>query len=233
MENEGRRKLDNGGILVYSMLGVVGSATGLGQQAVGQIMERFGLALLLAAVGLCLTTLPVMAGTFVVSIPEFSGAYSIVPYSDRTRTVYFAAPFDLAEISSVRLSANGAMAPGYMPPGVVYKHDSFTFILEAGPKYFWNDLLVDSGSFVLSDELVWIPGAPTPGGQTARLRVFWGPGTPDPPGPYDPPFVPSTATLTDAYLVLEGPNVPEPALLALLAAGSLVAFVRRRGAGRS
>jgi hypothetical protein len=39
---------------------------------------------------------------------------------------------------------------------------------------------------------------------------------------------PATATVTNAYLVLEGPGVPEPATLSLLALGGLLVLRRRR-----
>ena len=93
------------------------------------------------------------------------------------------------------------------------------------------------------DMLRPIPGPPGPDYFSATVEISLCPGNPDwgPPNFILPPaegtvvrwydglilVEPATATVTNAYLVLEGPTLPEPATLALLALGGLLALRRR------
>ena len=75
----------------------------------------------------------------------------------------------------------------------------------------WIDLDLLPDAF--SDSLPGIIGAVPEGG------ILWSEGL--------QLLTPLTGNITDAYLVLEGPPVPEPATLSLLALGGLMALGRR------
>ena len=83
----------------------------------------------------------------------------------------------------------------------------------AGPfgPMLWIDLDLLPDAF--SDSLPGIIGAVPEGG------ILWSEGL--------QLLTPLTGNITDAYLVLEGPPVPEPATLSLLALGGLMALGRR------
>jgi len=88
-----------------------------------------------------------------------------------------------------------------------------------------------------------IPGPPGPDYFSATIEMSLCPTTSPwgPPAFFVPPaegtvwpwyyglvlVEPATATVTNAYLVLEGPTLPEPATLSLLALGGLLALRRR------
>ena len=106
-----------------------------------------------------------------------------------------------------------------------------------------NEFLFNTEYDAPYDKRRIMPGPPGPDYFSATIEIYWGATNPlwGPPAFFVPPaegttwpwyyglvmVQPATATVTNAYLVLEGPGVPEPATLSLLALGGLLALRRR------
>jgi len=181
------------------------------------------------------------AGTIIFDLPELTGSYV---YSDLAARKSVSVPVDSGTLgaTSARLVVSGYVSPGlvrgdgvlrsaqdatlrgaiavsysYNANGTFYEFAEVQQTVDGpfqkekqlegpfGPPMLWIDLDLCPEAFSVS--LPGIIGAVPDGG------ILWSEGL--------DLITPVTGTITQAYLVLEGPGLPEPATLSLLALGGL------------
>ena len=219
----------------------------------GKIVSLAVLALLAAAAspawaGTCSFDLPELLGDY--SYSEFTTGLVT------NRTARIETLFRTDQVQTAVLYLSGTLSPGSVrgdgiqrEPITVPMSGSFEFSVFAGDYNYMDS--VPAGGVPFSEQvqytgpfngMVIMPGEPCP----FIFQIYFGLGpitfSPDdlpgwlipPPGlPVLTPWsdglefvTPITGTITEARLVLEGPGVPEPATLSLLALGGLMALRR-------
>jgi hypothetical protein len=190
------------------------------------------------------------AGTITFDLPELTGSYVYSDLAAFGARKSVSVPIDSGTLgaTSARLVVSGYVSPGLVRGDGVLRcaqeatlwgaisvsysyNNNWTFYQYAempqtvdgpfqrekplegpfGPPMLWIDLDLCADAF--SNTLPGIIGAVPEGG------ILWSEGL--------EVITPVTGTITQAYLVLEGPGLPEPATLALLALGGLMALRRR------
>jgi hypothetical protein len=177
------------------------------------------------------------------------------PDSHKSATVQTG--YGLADVTRVRIVLEGTSSPAIVRGDGVQRENQevvtdteLSVLAQIGWDLHGDGPDLSPGVFAFStafdapyDTHRPIPGPPGPDYFSATIQIYMGAmgpllGPPDfivPPAEgtvwrwYDGLIVvePATATVTNAYLVLEGPTLPEPATLALLALGGLLALRRR------
>jgi hypothetical protein len=103
--------------------------------------------------------------------------------------------------------STGGWLPYPIPPDPVFFFADLKFILSPAESFNYG-----------------FPGYPLPFTYTPVQPIIWGDGL--------VLVEPVSVNITDAYLIVEGPAIPEPATLALLALGAVAMITRRRRSGR-
>jgi len=220
----------------------------------GKIVSLAVLALLAAAAspawaGTCSFDLPELLGDY--SCSDFGAG------PENSRTVTIETLFRTDQVQKAVLYLSGTLSPGSVrgdgiqrEPTTAPMPGTLDFSLAMGHYTFWA--LIPAGGVPFSEQREYtgpfndvpvMPGEPCP--FIPQINFLLGPNgfSPDDlPGWLSPPpgwpnptlffegleFVtPITGTITEARLVIEGPGVPEPATLSLLALGGLMALGRR------
>jgi hypothetical protein len=218
----------------------------------GKIVSLSVLALLAAAAspawaGTCSFDLPELLGDY--SSSDFGAG------PENSRTVTIETLFRTDQVQKAVLYLSGTLSPGSVrgdgiqrEPTTAPMPGTLDFSLAMGHYSFWA--LIPAGGVPFSEQREYtgpfndvavMPGEQDP--FVARINFHLGPNgfSPDdlpdwlipPPGWPIPTLeglefvTPITGTITEARLVIEGPGVPEPATLSLLALGGLMALGRR------
>ncbi|MBE3099737.1 MAG: PEP-CTERM sorting domain-containing protein [Planctomycetes bacterium] len=218
----------------------------------GKIVSLAVLALLAAAAspawaGTCSYDLPELLGDY--SSSDFGAG------PENSRTVTIETLFRTDQVQKAVLYLSGTISPGSVrgdgiqrEPITVPMSGAFGFSLAIGDYNYLDSVPLGGVPFSEQREytgpfnlVVIMPGEQCPFIFQINFGLGPKPFSPDLPGWIIPPpdlsaftpwsdgleFVtPITGTITEARLVLEGPGVPEPATLALLALGGLMALRR-------
>lgn len=218
-----------------------------------QTLQAIAFFLLLAAPalgGTVVVPLQDLLGTY-----QYDTLGATPPGSYKSATVQTS--YGLADVTKVRLVLEGSSSPAIVRgDGVLRENqevvtDSMFSILSQICYDGYGDLPdLAPGEFVFNTEFDApydmhrpVGGPPGPDNFSATIEIYLGAINSlwAPPAFFVPPAEgttwpwyyglvmvdPATATVTNAYLVLEGPGVPEPATLSLFALGSLFALRRR------
>ena len=197
-----------------------------------------------------LLTNPSAAGTWTVQLPDFVGSYTAGPSSATGKLYSVQTPYYLDDVSQATFVMTGTVTSGLVRGDGVLRQATEAVInpewsigLEWGYSGFGDFQTLPDGTFRIEENSSGPWGnhlaVPPPHGfvpwfkvdleayldgqcSLAALPPLIGAAPPTTPW-YEGLVVvtPVTSTVSEAYIVLEGPGVPEPATLALLALGGL------------